>query len=85
MILFGSRARGDTGLECDVDLIVLFEGRVEDRLKIVADMHAAMRGVLVPIDLYVYGAAEYKTEVEVPGSTAQKAHREGRVIYEAAS
>ena len=80
VILFGSQARGTSRDGSDIDLIVICE-HFANRNDLEASMYAALRGIDVPIDVLVFTPEEFAAERDLPGTFAQPAAREGRVLY----
>jgi predicted nucleotidyltransferase len=83
IILFGSAARGDTGRDSDIDLIVV-ERDVRDRYAETVRLHRALRGLILPVDILVIADRDFQEWADTPGSVYQTANEEGRVLYEAA-
>ena len=83
VVLFGSRARGNAGLDSDYDFLVVAEtplpsherGQVASR---------ALRGLGVPTDVLVLTPAEYGRLSTWTSSVVYSANEEGTVVYEAA-
>jgi predicted nucleotidyltransferase len=82
VILFGSRALGDTRPDSDLDLIVIepdFERRGEEYGR----LRKELRGLGVAIDLIIYRRREAEERCGEPGSLLHRALREGRVLNRA--
>lgn len=80
VILFGSHARGEAGLDSDVDLLVVMacEGsRREKGLKILGAFH----DFRVPIDVIVTTPVDFAWRKEVVGTIEWPAAREGKILY----
>jgi uncharacterized protein len=80
IILFGSHARGDSGADSDVDLLVVMhvEGSVvEQRL----DIRQALHHIPVPLDVIVTTPEEFGWRKDVVGTIEWPATREGKVLY----
>ena len=79
VILFGSRARGQSRSDSDLDLIVV-EPVIESRKAEFVRLRNALGEVGVPIDLIVYRASEVEKWGNVPGTFLDGVLREGRVL-----
>lgn len=79
VILFGSRARGESRPDSDLDLLVIepdFERRGEEYGR----LRRELRGLDVAIDLVVYRKREAEQWGNVPGSFLHRVIGEGRVL-----
>lgn len=79
VILFGSRARGESRPDSDLDLLVIepdFERRGEEYGR----LRKELRGLEVAIDLVVYRKREAEQWGNVPGSFLHRVLGEGRVL-----
>ena len=79
VILFGSRARGESRPDSDLDLLVIepdFERRGEEYGR----LRKELRGLDVAIDLVVYRKREAEQWGNVPGSFLHRVLGEGRVL-----
>lgn len=81
IILFGSVARGETGRDSDVDLLVVLPG-VASRRRMGAELRIACQDIPVPMDLIPIGRGELAEEALLPGSVISVALREGKAVYE---
>lgn len=78
VVLFGSLARQQVGLTTDVDLLIIWDtplGFVERTVELYRRLRPR-----VAVDLLVYTPAEIRQAA--PGSLAQRALAEGKVLYE---
>ena len=85
VILFGSRARGDAGVDSDVDLVVVEAepfGPGRDRRAEAARLWRALAGFRVPKDILVYSRDEVDYWRDSLNNVLARALREGRVLYE---
>jgi predicted nucleotidyltransferase len=82
IILFGSRARDGAPAESDVDLLVV-EREIEDRYAEIVRLNAALKGLILAVDILAIGEADFEEWSETPGSVYYAAKREGQVLYEA--
>jgi predicted nucleotidyltransferase len=81
VVLFGSRARGDSRADSDVDLLVVQKTDLP-RSKRGMPLYSALRDYLIPVDIVVYTPAEVEEYGNLPHSFVQTALREGMVLYE---
>jgi hypothetical protein len=82
--LFGSRARSEATGTSDIDLLVIVPDDVDPKGAGQAGYRAL--GVHpVPVDLVVLRRADFDQVGRVPGSVAERAGREGCVVYERAA
>ena len=79
VILFGSRARGQSRSDSDLDLIVV-EPAIESRKAEFVRLRNALGEVGVPVDLIVYRNSEVEKWGNVPGTFLHSVLREGRVL-----
>jgi len=81
IILFGSRARGDTHAQSDVDLLIV-KASDKPRHRRTGEAHQALWGIGVPTDILWFTPEEIDEWSEVKHHAATQATREGRVLYE---
>ena len=77
---FGSRARGDVGLDSDIDLLVLFS-EVADPNKLAAELYASLAGFPRPMDIVVSTTSRFERYRNVVNTVYWPASREGKVLY----
>jgi predicted nucleotidyltransferase len=84
LIVFGSAARGTTGPDSDVDLLVVIpvEG---SRRRLATEIDRALIGIPVPVDVIVVTPEELERDRDQVGTVIRPALREGRVLYERAA
>jgi uncharacterized protein len=80
IILFGSAARGEMGLDSDIDLLVIKRG-VPHRGRLAGQIHRALVGVSVAVDVMVATPEDVEYLRDRVGSIMGPALREGREIY----
>ncbi len=83
IILFGSAATGQMTPDSDIDLLVLEDAPV-DRRKESVMLCRTLRGLGLPFDVIVVSTEWFEESKDVVGGIAYPAHKNGRVIYEAA-
>ncbi len=81
IILFGSRARGESRLDSDVDLLVVLPTATNKR-QIAIAIRRALNGVPAGKDIIVTTPVEIAERGNVIGDVLRPALREGKVIYE---
>jgi predicted nucleotidyltransferase len=81
VILFGSHARGESGPESDVDLLVLF-AELEDARERARELYRVLGGGALSKDIIVSTTARFERYKNVPNTIYWPAAREGRVLYE---
>ena len=84
VILFGSHARGEAGLDSDVDLLVVMAVEGSKRRK-ATEIDVALFGINVPVDLIVVRPEELERYRHQIGSIFYPALRDGKVLYDRAA
>ncbi|OGS19596.1 MAG: hypothetical protein A2219_07345 [Elusimicrobia bacterium RIFOXYA2_FULL_50_26] len=81
IVLFGSQARGTADIHSDVDLLVIcdFQG---NRRELMVSMDRSLKGLGFARDIVVLKPEEFERDRDIPGTIAQPASREGKVLYE---
>ena len=83
VVLCGSLARGEANYDSDVDLLVVFEHvELENKRELAVDIHRALDGIPVPVDIVVTDVDEIERQGHIVGTVLRPALREGRVVYE---
>ena len=83
IILFGSRARGDSRPDSDYDLVVIKEGEIDEHAtsaSVTVDL-ARRRDITVPVDIIPVSAAGFERRSSKAGSPISAAAREGITVY----
>jgi len=80
IILFGSGARGESGPESDLDLLVIKSG-AENRGRLARDIYRGLFGIAVPVDVLVVTPEDVEYLKGRVGSVVGRALREGKVVY----
>ena len=82
VILFGSRAIGNTHKDSDWDFLVVVDDDIpKERLHWRA-IHEARRGIHAPIDLIPFKASTFLDRLDIVGSLPWIAANKGVVVYE---
>jgi predicted nucleotidyltransferase len=81
IILFGSRARGDSRPGSDFDVLVI-EHSDAPRYRRDAALYLALAGLNAPVDVLTYTPEEIAEWSAVPQAFVTTAIREGKVVYE---
>jgi predicted nucleotidyltransferase len=80
IILFGSAARGEAGLDSDVDLLVVMRVEGSRREKAV-QIGVAVNDIPVPKDIVVTTPEDFEWRKEIVGTIERPAALEGRLVY----
>ena len=81
IILFGSAARGETGPNSDIDLVII-KSNVHRR-RLAMDLYEALAGIGHPVDLIVARPEDIERYGRSPALVYEPALREGKVLYAA--
>jgi uncharacterized protein len=81
IVLFGSYARGQTGPDSDIDVLVI-ESEIETPRQESIRLRRALRGLLVPIDVLVASRLQIERHRNTIGLIYGPALREGKVLYD---
>lgn len=80
VILFGSHARGEAGLDSDVDLLVVMSVEGSKRAKQL-EIRIALQDIHVPKDIIVSRSEEFQWRKNTVGTIEYPAEHEGEVLY----
>ena len=83
VLVFGSAARGRTGPDSDLDLLVVMPDGA-NRLETAYHLHRALRGVECAADIVVVSESEVAVMKDNPSMVVHTALTEGREVYHAA-
>lgn len=82
IILYGSQARGDFGVDSDIDLLLIKSGLEKKRM--IDRLREASRYLEfgAPVELAIFTPSEIKTRLKQNDYFLQDALKEGEVVYE---
>jgi len=83
IILFGTAATGEMTADSDIDLLIL-EPDLSDMRAERLRVRMALKDIDYPFDIIMMSEQRFEETKNVIGGIAYPAHREGRVIYDAA-
>ena len=81
IVLFGSAARGQTGPDSDLDLLVIVRGPVHRRA-LAQEITRNLHGIPLPVDIVVATEQDVQRYGDKVGTVLRPALREGQVIYD---
>lgn len=81
VVLFGSRARGDSRADSDVDLLIVRDSSEPKHKRAIA-AYRALRGMGVPKDILWVTPGEAEEWRDVANNVVTRGLREGKVLYE---
>lgn len=81
IILFGSYAKGTSGYDSDIDILVIRDStlRRDERDQ---EIRRSLREIKFPLDIFVYTPKEVDEYSRLNGSFISMVFKEGRVLYE---
>jgi predicted nucleotidyltransferase len=82
IILFGSAARGEIGLDSDLDVLVVMP-KGTHRRKTAQQLYRQIRGLGVPFDIVVATSEDLEVHRSNPGLIYETILREGTEVYAA--
>ncbi len=80
IILFGSHARGEAGLDSDVDLLIVMPVAGSKREKAI-EIAVALHDIPVAKDVIVVTPDDFKWRKEIVGTIERPAFQEGKLLY----
>jgi predicted nucleotidyltransferase len=84
VVLFGSRARGESGPDSDIDLLVILDDDAPaDRLTLRSGWESR-RGYDYPVDVIPVREAVYRRRGKIAGTLAYEAEIDGIAVYDRA-
>ena len=82
LILFGSYVRGETGINSDLDVLVIARNDIESPRKESVRIRRALRGISMPMDILVVPEKEWRLLKHQPGLIYREGQMNGKVVYE---
>ena len=82
LILFGSYVRGETGINSDLDVLVVTRDEIENPRKESVRIRRALRGISMPMDILVVPQSRWEELKDTPGLVYWEAMKNGKVVYE---
>jgi predicted nucleotidyltransferase len=82
IILFGSRARGESTMRSDYDFLIIVNGAIDfqERRKIIRLIRRRMAEQLIPVDVFIKSKADFERHKKVVGNIAYSANKEGVIL-----
>lgn len=79
IILFGSRARGDSNSQSDFDLLLILShhASIAEKIRLATDLRKRFASNLIDADIIVKDAEDVRYLKDKPGSIVRNALREG--------
>jgi predicted nucleotidyltransferase len=84
VVVFGSYGRGDADKGSDVDLLVLAQD-LSDKSNLYLKLKSVIGRVGIGVDLVLMTVADFEKRVQVLGTLAYWASKEGQVYYDTLS
>lgn len=81
IVLFGSYAQGRPGPDSDIDLLVVKDSK-ERRDNRDREIRRLLRGIKLPLDIFVYTPEEVEKFRSMEGSFVNEIFKKGEVLYE---
>ena len=81
IVLFGSRARGETGRDSDIDLLVVVP-ETADKHRVAVAIRRELRDLPASKDIVVATPAEIERRRDISGTVLHEALQTGTVVYE---
>ena len=80
ILLFGSAASDEMGLDSDIDLLIITQDSENPRVQSV-QIRRQLRGIPFPFDILVTSQDQFDTFKDVVGSIFYTALKHGKVLY----
>ncbi|MBI4010918.1 MAG: nucleotidyltransferase domain-containing protein [Candidatus Rokubacteria bacterium] len=81
--LFGSRARGDAGVDSDYDLMVVVPYLTEPAYRLAQRAHSVLWGLGTAADILVWSREAFDSRLDLNASLPATVVREGRLLHAA--
>jgi predicted nucleotidyltransferase len=81
--LFGSRARGDAGVDSDYDLMVVVPHMTEPAYRLAQRAHSVLWGLGTAADILVWSREAFDSRLDLNASLPATVVREGRLLHAA--
>lgn len=81
--LFGSKARGDAGLDSDYDLMIIVPDNTPPERRRSRLAYQALRGTRTAADILVWTREAFDSRLHLPASLPATIIREGKLLYAA--
>jgi predicted nucleotidyltransferase len=79
--LFGSRARGDAGMDSDYDLMVVVPELAEPAYRLAQRAHSVLWGLGTAADILVWSREAFDRRLHLRASLPATVLREGRLLH----
>ncbi len=79
--LFGSKARGEAGVDSDYDLLLLVENPTEPSYRLAQRAYAALKGIPAAVDIVVWDRRTFESRLHLPASFPATVVREGSLLH----
>lgn len=79
--LFGSKARGDAGLDSDYDILMIVPETQEPRYRVAQRAHSLLWGLGTAADIFVWTREAFESRLHLRASLPALVAREGRLLY----
>ena len=81
--LFGSKARGDAGVDSDYDIMVVVPFSEEPAYRRAREAYEILRGIRTAVDVLVWTREAFEGRLHLKASFPSTIVREGRLLYAA--
>lgn len=81
VVLFGSRARGESSMDSDIDLLVVLP-EIADKHRAAVAIRRELRDLPASKDIVVSTAAEIERRGDISGTVLHEALQTGTTVYE---
>lgn len=81
--LFGSKARGDCGVDSDFDLLIVLPQTMEPGYRLAQDAHSLLWEIGTAVDILVWNRDAFESRLHLQASLPATVVREGKLLYAA--